>query len=126
MKPRKGQFKFSAPPKISHEELPVKNPNFLGPEVTVKATRLGKPAGELKLGHLDAEHVWNDPKKGSASGAKGIRKSREVLGVDIPKAHRRKGVATAMWKYAKENGLEPVHSPLKTEVGEAWAKKVGD
>jgi len=131
MKPRKGQFRFSAPPKITHEEQPAEThyswaTPSKGGKVTVKATHLGKPAGELRLGQLDEVNVWNDPKKGSRSGIAGTKPAREVSSIEVPKAKRRKGIATAMWKYAKDNNLHPEHSPLQTSMGEAWSKKVGD
>jgi GNAT superfamily N-acetyltransferase len=39
---------------------------------------------------------------------------------------QRKGIATAMWNHAKANGLEPKHSPVRTDDGRAWSAKVGD
>jgi len=40
--------------------------------------------------------------------------------------YQRQGIATAMWDYAKEKGLNPAHELEKTEDGEAWARAVGD
>lgn len=40
--------------------------------------------------------------------------------------YQRQGIATAMWEYAKEKGLNPAHELEKTEDGEAWARAVGD
>jgi hypothetical protein len=54
-------------------------------------------------------------------------KFRTVGGVDVPSEHRRKGVATSMWKYAKDSGLNPKHDYVEqTDEGKAWAKQVGD
>ena len=39
--------------------------------------------------------------------------------------HRRKGVATGMWRQAQKVGLNPKHSTIRSEAGDAWAKKVG-
>lgn len=51
-----------------------------------------------------------------------------VLGVSVNEPHRRKGVATGMWNYAKANGFDPVHDkePSQTELGKKWAKAVGE
>jgi len=49
--------------------------------------------------------------------------------IDVHKAHRRQGLATAMWNYA--NALPGVKSPLhakkadRTPDGNAWVKAVG-
>jgi len=54
-------------------------------------------------------------------------KFRTVANVDVPSEYRRKGVATSMWKYAKESGLNPKHDYIEqTDEGKAWAKQVGD
>lgn len=54
----------------------------------------------------------------------GARKVRNVI---VKPEWQRKGVATALWNHAVENGLNPQHSPeAQTEDGKAWAKKVGD
>ena len=63
-----------------------------------------------KLGHLE----W--------SGTRG-----EILDVHVNKEVRRKGVATAMYKAAKEIALktdssEPMHSSDRSDQGESWAK----
>lgn len=41
---------------------------------------------------------------------------------DVP----RRGVATGMWHYAKEQGYPVRHSDVQTPAGRAWAKSVGD
>lgn len=51
---------------------------------------------------------------------------RTVGHVSVEPEHQRKGIATAMWNYAKQNGFNPLHSPQRTPEGEAWAKSTGD
>lgn len=38
--------------------------------------------------------------------------------VDAP--HRRKGVATGLWNFAVDSGIEPVHSRFQTKLGQLW------
>lgn len=49
-----------------------------------------------------------------------------VRNIMVNPEHQRKGVATGMWNYAKQQGLEPEHSDIRTEEGTAWAKSTGD
>ena len=49
-----------------------------------------------------------------------------VLMIQVAEEHRRQGIATGMWKFAKAEGLNPMHELQKTEDGDAWAKAVGD
>lgn len=41
---------------------------------------------------------------------------------------KRQGTGTGMWNHAKEQGMNPVHSPTQTKTGGGakWAKSVGD
>lgn len=52
--------------------------------------------------------------------------ARMVLMVEVHPDYRRQGIATAMWQYAKAQGLNPMHELIKTEDGNAWSKAVGD
>jgi|TARA_R110000744_G_C19053800_1_gene528153 hypothetical protein len=52
--------------------------------------------------------------------------ARLVLMVQVEKTYRRKGVATALWSFAKNNGFNPVHELEQTKDGKAWAQAVGD
>lgn len=52
--------------------------------------------------------------------------ARMVLMVEVHPDYRRKGIATAMWEYAKAQGLNPTHELIKTEDGNVWALAVGD
>lgn len=47
-----------------------------------------------------------------------------VMWLDVHPNHRRKGIATGMWNYAKQQGYNPVHSSQRTPDGEAWAKSL--
>lgn len=51
---------------------------------------------------------------------------RLILHIEVKPEHRRKGIATALWKEAKRWGANPIHAIDKTEAGSAWAKAVGD
>lgn len=46
--------------------------------------------------------------------------------VYVDHAHTRKGVATGMYNYAKQLGLDIKHSENRTPEGDAWAKSTGD
>jgi GNAT superfamily N-acetyltransferase len=49
----------------------------------------------------------------------------EVKNVEVEPKYRRKGVATAMWNAAREQGHNLQHSPLRTGAGDRWAKAIG-
>lgn len=53
--------------------------------------------------------------------------NRKVRNVFVKPEFQRKGIATALWNHAVDNGLGPEHSSpdSQTEDGKAWAKKVG-
>lgn len=50
-----------------------------------------------------------------------LGKFRDVKDIMVAPEHRRKGVATGMWNYAKQQGLNPEHSDSRTKEGDAWA-----
>jgi GNAT superfamily N-acetyltransferase len=52
--------------------------------------------------------------------------ARLVLMIQVEEAHRRKGIATALWKFAKDNGFNPIHELEQTQEGKAWAQVVGN
>lgn len=50
----------------------------------------------------------------------------EIQDVHVNEPHRRKGVATGMFDYAKKLKVKaPEHSELRSEEGDAWARAVG-
>ena len=49
-----------------------------------------------------------------------------VRHIQVEPNYRRMGIATKLWQTAKEWGYNPVHAIDKTELGESWAKAVGD
>jgi GNAT superfamily N-acetyltransferase len=51
---------------------------------------------------------------------------RLVGTVQVEPEFQRKGIATAMWRYAKQQGFNPVHSPNQSPSGKPWAKSVGE
>lgn len=48
----------------------------------------------------------------------------EVEGIQVMKDHRRRGIASALWDYARSLDVhpKPVHSADQTEEGSAWAR----
>ena len=122
MKPRKGQFKFNGPLQITHSKLT--EPSVLG-DTKITASKFGKEVGHMGLHREDSRLTFADGAT-SLSGVTGSKKFREVAMVRVNKGQRRKGVATAMWRYAKDNDLKPEHSAAQTDAGKSWAKKVGD
>jgi hypothetical protein len=59
-------------------------------------------------------------------GSMRIGKFGDVKDIRVGEPHRRKGVATGMWNYAKQQGLNPEHSDSRTKDGDAWAATTGD
>ena len=49
----------------------------------------------------------------------------EIAHVEVDAAHQRQGIATALWKHAEKLGLNPSHSEVMSDEGEAWAKSLG-
>lgn len=78
----------------------------------IRATHQGSDVGELS---------WADHR---GSNARDLS-PHEVGSVSVDPAHRRKGVATAMWGHAQGIDPEIAHSGEKTRAGAAWAKSVG-
>jgi hypothetical protein len=58
-------------------------------------------------------------------GSMTIGKFNDVKDIRVGEPHRRKGVATGMWNYAKQQGLNPEHSDSRTKDGDAWAASTG-
>jgi hypothetical protein len=59
-------------------------------------------------------------------GSMRLSKYGEVKDVRVGEEHRRKGIATGMWNYAKTQGFNPEHSDSRTPEGDAWAATTGD
>jgi GNAT superfamily N-acetyltransferase len=53
-----------------------------------------------------------------------MRPGGQIEHVKVKRRHRRKGVATAMFRHAQAVGLNPKHSEVLSRKGRAWAKKV--
>jgi hypothetical protein len=51
---------------------------------------------------------------------------RTVKHLFVPDTFRRQGIATAMWSYAKNNGMNPKHDSFQTVEGHKWAEAVGE
>jgi ribosomal protein S18 acetylase RimI-like enzyme len=49
----------------------------------------------------------------------------EILDINVEPAHQRKGIATALLAEARKYGTV-VHSEVRTDDGEAWARSTGD
>ena len=86
---------------------------------------------------LHPEHkdncIWiyaNHPEHGEV-GTLGLTNHMEGIGrlvgtVQVHPEFQRKGIATAMWNYAKQQGFEPKHSVMQSPQGKKWAEAVGD
>jgi len=59
-------------------------------------------------------------------GSMRLSRFGEVKDIRVGESFRRKGVATGMWNYAKQQGLNPEHSDSRTKEGDAWAASTGD
>lgn len=59
-------------------------------------------------------------------GTMELGKFNEVKDIRVGEQFRRKGIATGMWNYAKQQGLNPEHSDSRTKDGDAWAASTGD
>ena len=50
----------------------------------------------------------------------------DIQNLEVHPRHQRKGIATAMWKYAQDISNHNVgHSPVRTDEGDKWAQSVG-
>jgi len=58
-------------------------------------------------------------------------KSGRVMGVEVAPEHRRKGIATHLWRAAIRQAADsrsvkkPIHSSDRTDAGDAWARAIG-
>lgn len=94
----------------------------------------------LQFEHMPEGTVHNDGRSVVEPGGLGVRAllqgheighlrwhhpSGEIDSVEVEGRHQRKGVATAMWHLAHQEGHELYHSPHLSEEGEGWSYKVG-
>lgn len=49
----------------------------------------------------------------------------EIAMVQVADEHQRRGVATALHDYAKQDVPELGHSERRSDAGDAWARKIG-
>jgi len=77
-----------------------------------------KKYGEVTVVASHPDHGW--------LGSMELGRSGYVKDIRVGEPHRRKGIATGMWNYAKQQGLNPEHSDSRTKDGDAWAKTTGD
>jgi hypothetical protein len=94
--------------------MPRNNADFHGVEYSHKEGKYGEVT-------VEASH----PDHGFL-GSMTIGKFKDVKDIRVGEPHRRKGVATGMWSYAKQQGLNPEHSDSRTKDGDKWAKTTGD
>jgi hypothetical protein len=99
------------------------NADFQGSVITHRVIR---PEHKDNTVEIEAHHPDHGQigRLGLTNEMAGI--GRLVGTVQVNKAFQRKGIATAMWHYAKDSGFNPVHSPTQSPEGKKWAKKVGD
>jgi ribosomal protein S18 acetylase RimI-like enzyme len=75
-----------------------------------------------------------DPKADDVVGyMRWSKETGQIQDISVPKRFQRQGIATSMWNYAKDlaknsdgSVISPIHSPVRTPEGAAWARKVGD
>ena len=84
----------------------------------VEFSHVQEPYGEIRI---EATH----PEAGYL-GSMRIGKFGDVKDIRVGEPHRRKGVATGMWNYAKSQGFNPEHSDSRTRDGDKWAASTGD
>ena len=49
-----------------------------------------------------------------------------MMNIEVDPDHQRQGIATGMWEHAHSVASRPlVHSALRTDDGDAWARSVG-
>jgi GNAT superfamily N-acetyltransferase len=99
--------------------MPANHADFYG--ITYKYYNTHPTSHEIEAVH---------PKTGeSISYLRWNRNSGNIEDISVDKEHRRKGVATGMYRHAvalaNSTGIvAPVHSAVKTAEGAAWAKSV--
>ena len=78
-------------------------------------------------GRIGARIVAEHPEHGYVGhmlllGRRSNTSNRKIRDVYVKPEFRRMGFATGMFNYAKQQGLNPVHSDQRTDLGELWAK----
>jgi ribosomal protein S18 acetylase RimI-like enzyme len=84
--------------------------------------------GQGPLGHLTIYASVNDQLVGYLE-LKDPRPGLEghlISHIEVHPELRRRGIATALFKAAKNNGINPIHAIDKTPEGDVWSKAVGD
>lgn len=76
-----------------------------------------QPYGEVVIEAAHPEHGF--------LGSMRVGKLGDIKDIRVGESFRRKGVATGMWNYAKQIGLNPEHSDSRTPEGDAWAASTG-
>jgi ribosomal protein S18 acetylase RimI-like enzyme len=82
--------------------------NLPGMKQVVARAKGGKKLGELQTVH--------EP---------GTEDHGTVWGIEVGEKHQRKGIGTGMLRHLEGRGVKVKHSELRTNAGDAWAKKVG-
>ena len=97
--------------------------DFHGVTITHRVIRPERPDNtiEIEAHHPDHGQIG---RLGLVNDMPGI--GRQVGTVSVNPEFQRKGIAAAMWKYAKDNNFNPVHSTNQSKSGKAWAEAVGD
>lgn len=93
------------------------------PGVGIVRIRSSKVTGRVQA-RVKGKRVGNMQLSTSGPDVSRIYAQGEVMGIGVTEKMRRKGVATAMWRHAEKTNMKPIHSPIKTPDGEAWAKTV--
>jgi predicted GNAT family acetyltransferase len=88
---------------------------------------------DFPLEEAPLAHVFTAHKQGQQVGKLQLQPGGTIDHVEVDEEHQRQGIATGLHRfatnYADKSGGEdvpyPVHSPIRSEEGDAWAKKIG-
>lgn len=92
--------------------------------------------GRISARWVHSEEFWRNPRVGAGWNDKDLayidtwkktrdgKQVREVLGVGVHDSFQRQGIATEMWKFAKERYPNIVHSNARLPDGKAWIESL--
>jgi GNAT superfamily N-acetyltransferase len=103
--------------------MPRNNADFQGITISHKVIAPDRKDNTIEIEAHHPEH-GKIGRLGLVNHMAGI--GRQVGTVEVHPDFQRKGVATALWNYAKDNGFNPVHSTNRSPLGKKWAEAVGD
>lgn len=114
------------------------NPKQFDPHISYEVPQADKPFGNEATNYglhtAGVQMYTGDPAEGRVSEVGHLHwssKRGEIIDVHVHPQFRRKGVATAMLKAARDVAVKtgvpsPVHSDDRSDMGDAWAKSTGE